>query len=142
MTVFARNVQRGTLSHFPSLRGFQEAHYQINDKHLQSSQCKLRFCDFSKEKKTHYASLLNIIALKGVSQKADIAGKDVWASTFRGLTGDLEDVARQKAIIAQKHKWSDTENLPNQTVIFENLGFCSDTNRIMTSSFHPTCNCL
>lgn len=26
-TVFAKDVQRGTLSHFPSLRGFKEAHH-------------------------------------------------------------------------------------------------------------------
>ncbi|XP_069792326.1 general transcription factor II-I repeat domain-containing protein 2A-like [Narcine bancroftii] len=35
MTVFARDVQRGTLSHFPFLKEFKEAHNQINYEHFQ-----------------------------------------------------------------------------------------------------------
>ncbi|KAK0152201.1 hypothetical protein N1851_006434 [Merluccius polli] len=34
---------------------------------------------------------------------ADIADKDLWVSKFQRLTADLEDVARQKAMLAQNH---------------------------------------
>ncbi|KAJ7338611.1 hypothetical protein JRQ81_012513 [Phrynocephalus forsythii] len=51
---------------------------------------------------------------------ADIADKDIWASKFKCLTATLEDVARQKAILAQNHQWSDIENLPKQDqLVFE-----------------------
>lgn len=43
---------------------------------------------------------------------ADIADKDKWVSKFKRLTTNLEDVAHQKAILAQNQKWSDIENLP------------------------------
>ena len=42
---------------------------------------------------------------------ADIADKDVWVSKFRSLTPNLEDLARQKAMLALNHKWTDIENL-------------------------------
>lgn len=60
-------------------------------------------------------------AFTGVSQSdpeielADIADKELWVSKFKSLTADLEDVTRQKAILAREHKWSDIENLPNPT---------------------------
>ncbi|KAL0973635.1 hypothetical protein UPYG_G00207640 [Umbra pygmaea] len=63
---------------------------------------------------------------KGVSQPdlemelADIADKDIWVSKFKRLTADLEDVARQKAVLAQNHKWRDIENLPKtDQLVFE-----------------------
>uniref|UniRef100_A0A8C9ZDY1 SPIN-DOC-like zinc-finger domain-containing protein n=1 Tax=Sander lucioperca TaxID=283035 RepID=A0A8C9ZDY1_SANLU len=73
-------------------------------------------------------SLLNTTALAGVSQPdlemelADIADKDIWVSKFKRLTADLEDVARQKAVLAQNHKWRDIENLPKPDKLrnFEN----------------------
>ena len=37
LTVFARDLQRGTLSHFPSLRDFKQAHNVINLEYLQSA---------------------------------------------------------------------------------------------------------
>ena len=67
-----------------------------------------------------------MIALKGVSQTdfeielATIADKDIWVFKFRRLTVDLEDVARQKADLAQNHNWSKIENLPKpDQLIFE-----------------------
>ena len=42
---------------------------------------------------------------------AGIADKNVWVSKFRSLTPNLEDLARQKAMLAQNHKWIDIENL-------------------------------
>ncbi|XP_067094207.1 general transcription factor II-I repeat domain-containing protein 2B-like [Osmerus mordax] len=63
---------------------------------------------------------------KGVSQPdlemelADIADKEIWVSKFKRLTADLEDVARQKAVLAQNHKWRDIENLPKtDQLVFE-----------------------
>ncbi|KAM4702061.1 general transcription factor II-I repeat domain-containing protein 2B-like [Discoglossus pictus] len=63
---------------------------------------------------------------RGVSQPdlemelADIADKDIWVSKFKCLVATLEDVARQKDILAQNHIWSDIENLPKQDkLVFE-----------------------
>lgn len=85
------------------------------------------FCEFREEKNTLSfpvtllsldPSLLNKTALAGVSQPdlemelADIADKDIWVSKFKRLTAHLEDVAHQKAVLAQNHKWRDIENLP------------------------------
>lgn len=63
LTVFARDVQRGTLSHFPSLRGFKEAHHDhtLNGDHLQSAIIDMqtafgsRFYEFRKEKMTVFS---------------------------------------------------------------------------------------
>ena len=59
MTVFAKDVQRGTLFHFPSLREFKEAHNaQINYEHLHRAIITMqiafggRFSKFRKEKNT------------------------------------------------------------------------------------------
>ena len=67
-----------------------------------------------------------MIALEGVSQPdfeielANIADKDIWISKFRRLIADLEDVAYQKADLAQDHNWSKIENLPKlDQLIFE-----------------------
>ena len=94
---------------------------------VSSLQCKLGFrkdCDFREEKNTLSFPitplnidplLLNMTEFTAVSQPnlelklADIADKDVWVSKFRSLAADLEDVARQKAILAHKHKWSDNQ---------------------------------
>ncbi|KAK0152202.1 General transcription factor II-I repeat domain-containing protein 2 [Merluccius polli] len=52
LTVFARDLQRGTLSHFPSLREFKQDHNLINVEYLQSAITAMqtsfwkRFCDF------------------------------------------------------------------------------------------------
>ncbi|KAL1277343.1 hypothetical protein QQF64_024016 [Cirrhinus molitorella] len=73
-------------------------------------------------------------AFTGVSQPnleielADIADKDLWVSKFKRLTADLEDVARQKAILAQEHKWSDIEHLPKpDKLVFETWKAIPDT---------------
>ena len=128
MMVFVRDVQRGTLLHFPSLREFKEAHNQINYEYficaiiVMRTEFQKRFCDFREEKNTLSFPitplnvdplLLNMTAFTVVSQPdlelelADIADKDMWVSKLRSLAADLEDVARQKAIYAQNHKWSD-----------------------------------
>ncbi|KAM3848390.1 general transcription factor II-I repeat domain-containing protein 2-like [Vipera latastei] len=141
LTVFARDLQRGTLSHFPSLREFKRGHDMINSEYLQSAIIAMqtsfgkRFCEFREEKNTLSfpvtpltidPSALNMTAFAGVSQPdlemelANIAGKDIWVSKFQRLTDNLEDVAHQKARLAQNHKWSDIENLPKQDkLIFE-----------------------
>ena len=103
---------------------------------MQSSFGK-RFCEFRKEKKTLSfpvsplsidSSELNMIALEGMSQPdfeielANIADKDIWISKFRYLTDDLEDVARQKADLAQGHSWSKIEKKPKTGPIdFRNM---------------------
>ncbi|XP_059802664.1 general transcription factor II-I repeat domain-containing protein 2A-like [Hypanus sabinus] len=131
LTVLARDLQKGTLSHFPNLREFKQAHDMINLEYLHSAiiakqtSFGKRFCEFREEKNTLSflvtpliidPSLLNTTALAGVSQPdlemelADLADKDIWVSKFRRLTADLEDVARQ-AFLAQNHKWGDIENL-------------------------------
>ncbi|KAJ8378470.1 hypothetical protein AAFF_G00239340 [Aldrovandia affinis] len=44
------------------------------------------------------------------------------------LTADPEDVARQKAILAREHKWSDIENLPKpDKFVFETWNAIPDT---------------
>ncbi|XP_059845929.1 uncharacterized protein LOC132405264 [Hypanus sabinus] len=137
LTVLARDLQKGTLSHFPNLREFKQGHDMIISEYLHSAIIAMqtsfgkRFCEFREEKNTLSfpvtplsidPSLLNTTALAGVSQPdlemelADIADKDIWVSKFRRLTADLEDVARQKAVLAQKHKWSDIENLTDDSL--------------------------
>ncbi|KAJ8361740.1 hypothetical protein AAFF_G00429360 [Aldrovandia affinis] len=47
---------------------------------------------------------------------------------FKRLTADLEDVARQKAILDREHKWSDIENLPKpDKLVFETGNAIPDT---------------
>ncbi|GAA6106541.1 general transcription factor II-I repeat domain-containing protein 2A-like [Tachysurus ichikawai] len=59
---------------------------------------------------------------------ADIADKDIWVSKFNLLTAELEDVSRQKAILALNHKWSDIENLPKpDKLVFETWNAIPDT---------------
>lgn len=98
LTVFAKDLQRGTLHHFPALREFQQAGNAINAQYLQSVITAMqtsfgkRFCDFREEKHTLSfpvtpltidPSLLNMTAFAGVSQPdlemelADIADKDI-----------------------------------------------------------------
>ena len=135
LTVYARDLQRGTLSQFPCLREFKQTHSDItiNLEYPQSAIIAMqssfgrRFCKFKKEKKTLSfpvspfsidPSELNMIALGGVSQPdfeielADIADKDIWISKFRRLAADLEDVTRQKADLAPGHNWSKIETGP------------------------------
>lgn len=65
-------------------------------------------------------SMPNMSAFTLVSQPdlepspADIADRDLRVSKFKGPTADLEDVARQKAILilAREHKWSEIEKPP------------------------------
>ncbi|XP_027132767.1 general transcription factor II-I repeat domain-containing protein 2A [Larimichthys crocea] len=149
LTVLARDLQRGTLSHFPSLREFKQDHKLINSEYLQSAITTMqasfekRFHEFREEKTTLSfpvtplnidPSLLNVTAFAGVSQPdlelelADIADKDMWVSKFKRLTYDLKDVARQKATLAQNHKWSDIENLPRpDKLVFETWNAIPDT---------------
>ncbi|KAM3841446.1 general transcription factor II-I repeat domain-containing protein 2-like [Vipera latastei] len=141
LAVFARDLQTGTLSHFPSLREFRQSHNMINLEYLQSAVTAMqtsfgkRFCEFREERNTLSfpvtpltidPSALNMTAFADVSQSdlemelADIADKNMWVSKFQRLTDNLEDVARQKAILAQNQKWSDIENLPKpDKLIFE-----------------------
>ncbi|KAK1875444.1 General transcription factor II-I repeat domain containing protein 2, partial [Dissostichus eleginoides] len=116
MTVFARDVQKGTFSHFPSLREFKEAHNHINCEYLQRAIIEMqtafgqRFSEFRKEKNTLSfpvtpldidPSMLNMSTFTGVSltdleiELADIADKELWVSKFKRLTADLEDVAQE-----------------------------------------------
>ena len=83
-------------------------------------------------------SLLNVTAFAGISQPdlelelADIADNDMWASKFKRLADDLEDVAGQKATLAQNHKWSDIENLPrSDKLVFETWNAIPDTYKNM-----------
>ena len=149
MTVFARDVERGTLSHFPTLREFKEENNHINYDYLHRAIISMqaafgeRFSEFRKEKNTLSfpvtpldidPSLLNMSAFTGVSQPdleielADIADKDLWVSKFKSLRVDLEEVARQKATLAKEHKWSDIENLPkSDKLVFETWSAIPDT---------------
>ena len=125
LTVLVRDLQRGTLSHFPFLKEFKQDQELINLESLQSAITTMqasfekRFREFREEKTTLSfpitplsinPSLLNVTAFAGISQPdlelelADIADKDMWASKFKRLADDLEDVARQKATLAQNHK--------------------------------------
>lgn len=58
LTVLAKDLQRGTLCHFPSLTEFQQAHNVINCQYLQSAIAATqtsfgkRFCEFREEKNT------------------------------------------------------------------------------------------
>ncbi|KAK2901908.1 hypothetical protein Q8A73_011654 [Channa argus] len=100
LTVLARDLQKGTLSHFPNLREFKEAHV-INSEYLHSAIIAMqtsfgkRFCEFREEKTTlsfpvtplsFDPSLLNVTALASESQPdlemelGDIADKDIWVS--------------------------------------------------------------
>lgn len=140
MTVFAKDGQKDTLSHFPSLREFKEANNQINCDYFYRAIIAMqaafgeRFSDFRQEKPTLSfpvtpldidPSLLNTVAFTGVSKSdlenelADIADKDLWVNKFKSLTADLEEVARQKASLAKKHKWSDMEKLHHPDKLVE-----------------------
>ena len=81
LTVLARDLQKGTLSHFPNLKEFKEAH-MINSEYLHSAVIAMqtsfgkRFCEFREEKNTLSfpvtplsldPSLLNTTAFAGVS---------------------------------------------------------------------------
>ena len=149
--VYARDLQRGTLSHFPCLREFKQTHSDIiiNLEYLQSAIIAMqssfgrRFCEFRKGKKTLSfpvspfridPSKLNMVTLAGVSQPdfeielADIADKDIWISKFRRLTADLEDEARQNTDLAQGHNWSKIEKLPKpDQLIFKTWNALPDT---------------
>ncbi len=87
LTVFARDVQSGTLSHFPSLTEFKEEHGHINCDYLPcviiETQTELwgRFSEFRKEK-TRYAFLFALL---------DIDPSQLNMSTFTGVNQlDLE----------------------------------------------------
>ena len=149
MTVFARDAQKGTFSHFPSLREFKEANNQINYDYFHRAIITMqaafgeRFSDFRKEKPTLSfpvtpldidPSLLNTVAFTGVSKPdleielADIADKDLWVNKFKSLTADIEEVARQKATLVKEHKWSDMEKLPHpDKLVFETWSVIPDT---------------
>ncbi|XP_076033002.1 general transcription factor II-I repeat domain-containing protein 2A-like [Oratosquilla oratoria] len=153
LTVFARDIQRGKLSHFPSLREFKEAHHDhtLNRDYLQGAIVEMqtafgsRFCEFRKEKMTLSfpitpleidPSLLS--RFPGVNQAdlememADIADKDLWGSKFKRLTAELEDVTRQKAQLAQSHKWSEIESLPTpEKLVYDTWNALPDSYRNM-----------
>ncbi len=149
MTVFTRDIQTETLSHFPSLKKLKEEHNHINCEYLYHAISKMqnafgeRFREVRHEKSTLSfpvtpldtdISLLNMSAFTGVSQPdleielADIADKDLWVSKLKRLTADLEHVAHLKAIFAHEHKWSDIENLPKpDKLVFETWNTIPDT---------------
>uniref|UniRef100_A0A674PAJ3 General transcription factor II-I repeat domain-containing protein 2A-like n=2 Tax=Takifugu rubripes TaxID=31033 RepID=A0A674PAJ3_TAKRU len=149
MTVFARDVQNGTLSHFPSLREFKEANNHINCDYFHRAITAMqaafekRFSEFRKEKQTlsfpvaplnSDPSLLNTSAFTGVSKPdleielADIADKVLWVNKFKSLSADLEEVVRQRATLAKEHKWSDMEQLPQpDKLIFATWNAIPDT---------------
>ena len=153
LTVFARDVQRGTLSHFPSLREFKDGNHDhtLNGDYLQSAIVDMqaafgsRFSDFRKEKMTLSfpvtpleidPSLLK--TFPGVNQAdlemeiADIADKDLWVSKFKSLTAALEDFTRQKACAAQSHKWSEIESLPTpEKLVFDTWNALPDSYQCM-----------
>lgn len=130
LTVLAKDLQRVTLCHFPSLREFQQAGNVINSQYLQSVITAMqtsfgkRFCELREEKNTLSfpvtplsinPSLLNMTASAGVSQPdLEMELADIWVLKFKSLTADLESFSRQKAVLAQNHKWSDIANLPKQ----------------------------
>lgn len=63
---------------------------------------------------------------------ADIADKDLWVSKFKGLTAELEDVTRQKAQLAQSHKWSEIESLPTpEKLVYDTWTALPDSYRNM-----------
>ena len=141
LTVLARDVQRGTLSHFSSLREFKDAHHDhtLNSDYLKGAIVDMqaafggRFSEFRKEKVTLSfpvtpleidPSLLK--TFPGIDpaelemEMADIADKEMWVAKFKRLTAELEDVSRQKAHAAQSHKWSEIESLPTpEKLVFE-----------------------
>ncbi|KAK7909442.1 hypothetical protein WMY93_014126 [Mugilogobius chulae] len=141
MTLFAGDVQKGTFSHFPSLKAMQEANNNVDCDYfhraivVMQSAFRDRFSEFRKEKSTLSfplaplsvdVSLLNMDPFTDVSRPdlelelADIVDKEMWTSKFVTLTAELENVARQKARLAQIHKWSDIENLPKpDKMVFE-----------------------
>ena len=149
LTVLARDLHRGTLSHFPSLREFKQDQELINLAYLQSAitiaqaSFEKRFLEFREEKTTLSfpitlldinSSLLNVTAFAGISQPdlelelGDVADKDMWVFKFKRFADDLEHVARQKATLAQNHKWSDIESLPRpDKLVFETQNAISDT---------------
>ena len=147
LTVLARDFQRGTLSHFPLLREFKQDQELINLEYLQSAITTMqasfekRFREFRRKKTTLSfpitplninPSLLNVTAFAGISQSdldlelTDIADKGMWVSKFKRLADDLEEVARQKATLAQNHKWSNIENLPRPNLCLKH-GMLSPT---------------
>lgn len=65
-------------------------------------------------------------------EMADIANKDLWVSKFKRLTAKLEDVTRQKAQLAQSHKWSEIESLPTpETLVYDTWNALPDSYRNM-----------
>ena len=81
-TVYARDLQRGTLSHFPCLREFKQTHSDItiNLEYLQSAIIAMqssfgrRFCEFRKEKKTLILSCFSL-QHRSIGTKYDCIGR-------------------------------------------------------------------
>ncbi|XP_023815961.1 general transcription factor II-I repeat domain-containing protein 2 [Oryzias latipes] len=145
LTVFATDLKRGTLYHFPALREFQQAGNAINSQYLKSVITAMqtsfgkRFCEFRQEKHTLSfpvtpltidPSQLNMTAFAGVVSQPDLEMElaDIWVFKFKSLTAYLENVSRQKAVLAQNHKWSDIANLPKQDkLVFETWNAIPDS---------------
>lgn len=65
-------------------------------------------------------------------EMADIADKELWVSKFKRLTAKLEEVTRQKAQLAQSHKWSEIESLPTpEKLVYDTWNALPDTYRNM-----------
>lgn len=144
----ARDLQRGTLSHFSSLREFKDAHHDhtLNGDYLQGAIVDIQAAFGSRFSELTLSfpvtpletdpSLLN--RFPGVNQSdlememADIADKDLWVSKFKCLTAELEDVSRQKANAVQSHRWGEIESLPTpEKLVFETWKALPDTYRNM-----------
>ncbi len=69
---------------------------------------------------------LNFSAFTGVNQAelelelADLQGKDLWTSKFRGMVSDIENLEKQHATLAFQHKWTELSGLQKRgQIVYE-----------------------
>ncbi|XP_074854305.1 general transcription factor II-I repeat domain-containing protein 2A-like isoform X2 [Carettochelys insculpta] len=139
LTLFARDIDTGSLVHFPSLKQFKEStKYELNTANLKNLILKMQevfagqFQEFKKEKATLSfvlkpleadTSALNFSTFTGVDRAelelelADMQDKDMWASKFRGLVTELEDLEKQKSTLAVQQRWTEMLDLKKQDQI-------------------------
>ncbi len=102
-----------------------------------------RFQEFRKEKATLSFVInlldadtdsLNFSAFTGMSQAelelelADLQGKDLWTSKFRGTISDVENLEKQHAILAFQHKWTELSGLQQRDqIVYEVWNSLPDT---------------
>ncbi|XP_056885626.1 protein FAM200C-like [Takifugu flavidus] len=91
MTVFARDVQNGTLSHFPSLREFKEANNHINCDYFHRAITAMqaafekRFSEFRKEKQTLSFPVAPLNSDPSLLNTSAFTGRILKKSSVRGL---------------------------------------------------------